>query len=88
MSCQLSSRYIIFIYLYIYTRASALFTWIYGKTEKRIDKTTMPDDCNFAYVTYALKIKARDFFREVDSIVISSLDEKSETTLDLAALRD
>ena len=38
LSCQLSSRYIIFIYLYIYMRTSVLVIWIYGKTERRIEK--------------------------------------------------
>ncbi len=54
----------------IHMRTSALVIWIYGKTERRIDKMTMPDECNFDSVTYALKIEARDPFRGVDSIVI------------------
>ncbi len=37
-------------------RTSALVLEIYGKTERRIDKTTMPDECNFDSVTYARKL--------------------------------
>ncbi len=69
LSCQLSSRYIIFIYLYIYIFIylyiyiyTYVSTWIYGKTERQINKTTMPDECNFGSVTYALKIEAWDLF--------------------------
>ena len=67
-------------------RASALVIWIYGKTERRIDKTTMPDECNFDSVAHALKIESRVPFRGVDSIVF--LAEKSEMTLDFALVRD
>ncbi len=67
MSIELEIYYIyIFIYLYIYIfiyiRTSALAMRIYGKTERQIDKTTMPDECNFDSVTYALKIEAWDLF--------------------------
>ena len=67
------------IYIFIYIRASALVIWIYGKTERRMDKTTMPDKCNFDSVTYALKIEARDLFRGVDSIVIYWRDESNDS---------
>ena len=60
----------IFIYLYIYIRTSALVIWIYDKTERGIDKSTMPDECNFDSVTYALKIEVRDPFPGVDIIKI------------------
>ena len=60
----------IFIYLYIYIRTSALVIWIYDKTERGIDKSTTPDECNFDSVTYALKIEVRDPFPGVDIIKI------------------
>ena len=41
---------------------------------------TMPDECNFDSVTYALKLESRVPFRGVDSIII--LVEKSEMTLE------
>ena len=62
MSIELEIYYIyifIYLYIYIYTYVS---TWIYGKTERQINKTTMPDECNFGSVTYALKIEAWDLF--------------------------
>ena len=63
MSIELEIYFIyIFIYLYIYMRTSALVIWIYGKTERRIDKATMPDKCNFDSVTYALKLKQGTLF--------------------------
>ena len=68
MSIELEIYYI-YIFIHLYIRASALVIWIYGKTERQIDKTTMPDECNFDSVTYALKIEARDPFQGVDSIV-------------------
>ena len=52
----------IFVYLYIYMRTSALVIWIYGKTERRINKTAMPDECNFDSVTYGLKLKQGTLF--------------------------
>ena len=53
----------IYISIYLYVRQHIyVSTWIYGKTERQIDKTTMPDECNFDSVTYALKIEAWDLF--------------------------
>ncbi len=69
----------LYIYIFIYIRASALVMRIYGKTERRIDKTTMPDECNFDSVTYALKIEARDSFRGVESIVICWREESNDS---------
>ena len=60
-------------------RTSALVIWIYGKTERWIDKTTMRDECNFDSVTYALKIEARDPFQGVDSIVICWREESNDS---------
>ena len=86
MSIELEIYYI-YIFINLYICASALVIWIYGKTERQIDKTTMPDESNFDSVTYALKIEARDPFQRVDSILIF-FGEKSQTTLDFAHLRD
>ena len=76
MSIELEIYY---IYIFIYIRASALVIWIYGKTERRIDKKAMPDECNFDSVTYALKLEARDPFRGVDSIVICWRQESNDS---------
>ena len=82
LSIDLEIYYIyifIYLYIYIYIRASALVIWVYGKTERQTDKTTMPDECNFDSVTYALKIEARDPFRGVDSIVIRWREESNDS---------
>ena len=75
-----------FIYLYIYMRTSALVIWIYGKTERRIEKTTMPDECNFDSATYVQKIESRVPFQR--STQLEFLSEKSEMTLDFAPVQD
>ena len=59
----------IYIFIYLYTYVSTCHMNL-RQTDRRIDKTTMPDECNFDSVTYALKIEARDPFRGVDSILI------------------
>ena len=60
-------------------RTSALVIWIYGKAKREINKTTMPDECKFDSVTYALKIQARDPFRGADSIVICWRQESNDS---------
>ena len=75
MSIEIEIYLYIYIFIYLYIRTSAFVIWIYGKKKRRIDKTMMPDECNYDSATHALKVEAMVPFQGVDSIIISRREE-------------